>query len=29
MTHLAIAGGAYLILLTFILVFNHNAHKKR
>lgn len=29
MTHLAIAGGAYLILLTLILAFNHNAHKKR
>lgn len=25
----AIAGGAYLILLTLILAFNHNAHKKR
>lgn len=29
MTPLAIAGGAYLILLTLILAFNHNAHKKR
>lgn len=29
MTRLLIAGGAYLILLTLILVFNHNARKKR
>lgn len=29
MTRLLIAGGAYLILLTLILVFNHNAYKKR
>lgn len=29
MTHLAIAGGAYLILLALILIFNHGAHKKR
>lgn len=29
MTRLLIAGGAYLILLTLILVSNHNAHKKR
>lgn len=29
MTRLLIAGGACLILLTLILVFNHNAHKKR
>lgn len=29
MTRLLIAGGAYIILLTLILVFNHNAHKKR
>lgn len=29
MTRLLIAGGAYLILLTLILVFNHNDHKKR
>ena len=29
MTRLLIAGGAYLILLALILVFNHNAHKKR
>lgn len=29
MTHLAIAGGAYLLLLALIIIFNHNAHKKR
>lgn len=29
MTHLAIAGGIYLLLLTLILVFNHGAHRKR
>lgn len=28
MTHLAIAGGAYLILLALILIFNHGAHKR-
>lgn len=27
MTHLAIAGGIYLLLLAVILVFNHGAHK--
>ena len=27
-THLAIAGGAYLILLALILIFNHGAHKR-
>lgn len=28
MTHLAIAGGAYLLLLALILMFNHGAHKR-
>lgn len=28
MTHLAIAGGAYLLLLALIIVFNHGAHQK-
>ena len=28
MTHLAIAGGAYLILLALILIFNHGAHMR-
>ena len=28
MTHLAIAGGAYLILLALILIFNHGVHQK-
>lgn len=28
MTHLAIAGGAYLLLLALILIFNHGAHKR-
>ena len=28
MTHLAIAGGAYLLLLALILIFNHSAHKR-
>lgn len=27
MTHLAIAGGAYLLLLALVIVFNHGAHK--
>lgn len=27
MTHLAIAGGAYLLLLALVLVFNHGAHR--
>ena len=26
MTHLMIAGGAYLLLLALILMFNHGAH---
>lgn len=28
MTHLAIAGGIYLLLLALVLVFNHGAHQK-
>lgn len=28
MTHLAIAGGAYLLLLALVIVFNHGAHQK-
>lgn len=28
MTHLDIAGGAYIILLALIIIFNHNAHKR-
>ena len=28
MTHLAIAGGMYLLLLALILIFNHGAHKR-
>lgn len=28
MTHLAIAGGIYLLLLALILIFNHGAHKR-
>ncbi len=28
MTHLAIAGGAYLLLLALVIVFNHGAHKR-
>ena len=28
MTHLAIAGGAYLLLLALIIMFNHGAHKR-
>lgn len=28
MTHLAIAGGAYLILLALIIMFNHGTHKR-
>ena len=28
MTHLAIAGGACLLLLALVLVFNHGAHQK-
>ena len=27
MTHLAIAGGIYLLLLTLIIIFNHGAHR--
>lgn len=27
MTHLAIAGGIYLLLLALVIVFNHGAHK--
>lgn len=28
MTHLAIAGGAYLLLLALVIVFNHGAHMR-
>lgn len=28
MTHLAIAGGAYVLLLAAILIFNHSAHMR-
>lgn len=28
MTHLAIAGGIYLLLLALIIVFNINSHRK-
>lgn len=28
MTRLAIAGGAYLVLLAAILIFNHSAHTR-
>lgn len=28
MTHLAIAGGAYVLLLAAILIFNHSAHTR-
>ncbi len=28
MTHLAIAGGVYLLLLALVIVFNHGAHKR-
>ena len=28
MTHLAIAGGAYLLLLALVFMFNHGAHQK-
>lgn len=28
MTHLAIAGGAYLLLLALVIMFNHGAHQK-
>lgn len=28
MTHLAIAGGAYLLLLALIIIFNHGAHMR-
>ena len=28
MTHLAIAGGAYIILLALIIIFNHGAHMR-
>ena len=28
MTHLAIAGGTYLLLLALIIMFNHGAHKR-
>lgn len=28
MTHLAIAGGAYLLLLALVIMFNHGAHKR-
>ncbi len=28
MTRLLIAGGAYLLLLALILIFNHGAHKR-
>ena len=27
MTHIAIAGGVYLLLLALILMFNHGAHR--
>lgn len=27
MTHLAIAGGAYMLLLALVIVSNHGAHK--
>lgn len=27
MAHLAIAGGAYLLLLALVIVFNHGAHR--
>ena len=27
-THLAIAGGAYMLLLALVIVFNHGAHKR-
>lgn len=27
MTHLAIAGGAYMLLLALVIVFNHGEHK--
>lgn len=28
MTHLAIAGGAYLLLLALVIAFNHGVHQK-
>ena len=28
MTHLAIAGCAYLLLLALVIMFNHGAHKR-
>lgn len=28
MTHLAIAGGTYMLLLVLILMFNHGAHMR-
>lgn len=28
MTHLAIAGGAYMLLLALVIMFNHGAHKR-
>lgn len=28
MTHLAIAGGIYLLLLALVIAFNHGAHQK-
>lgn len=28
MTHLAIAGGAYLLLLALIIMFNHGPHMR-
>ena len=28
MTHLAIAGGAYMLLLALVIVFNHGAHMR-
>lgn len=28
MTHLMIAGGAYLLLLALVIMFNHGAHKR-
>lgn len=28
MTHLAIAGGIYLLLLALILIFNNSAHRR-
>lgn len=28
MTYLAIAGGAYLLLLALIIIFNHGAHMR-